>query len=276
MHSFVGKRKRHCPLDKLYSLVHSKTSSIGGGGAGGSIYGEITQQSFHNLVELLVDKCNFTTESIFLDIGSGLGKPNLHVSLYPGVEKSYGVEIHGGRWWQSLSVLKECIQNDIGLQVFLAHADICSMSTLDPISHVYTFNPGFPVETMQYVATIFHSSNTTTFISCYDKPTSMEDYGFDVTFIQALPMKLAGSREQHTCYTYKRNDTNIVNDCQWTLPPIPTDYEYKPYVEHTTNYKRGLSMMNSKENYINWLNSEIGLDRSKRTTRSHNFLDLTS
>ena len=52
---------------------------------------------------------SFGTDSKFLDIGSGLGKPNLHVLLDPGVEYSFGVEDMRLRWALSMLNLKEAL-----------------------------------------------------------------------------------------------------------------------------------------------------------------------
>ena len=55
------------------SLVRRRAGKLGGGGAGGAIYGELTFKSFSRVVEFLKSKCNFTPSSTFIDIGAGLG-----------------------------------------------------------------------------------------------------------------------------------------------------------------------------------------------------------
>ena len=42
------------------------------------------------------------SSSFFLDVGSGIGKPNFHVAIDPGVQVSFGLEIDDDRWLLSL------------------------------------------------------------------------------------------------------------------------------------------------------------------------------
>eukprot|EP00954_Amorphochlora_amoebiformis_P031039 1395554-Amorphochlora_amoeboformis.AAC.2 len=68
-------------------------SAKGGTATGGEIYGEMTKASFQRVVECLIEKAELGPDSCFLDIGAGLGKPNMHVAVYPGVKHSIGIEI---------------------------------------------------------------------------------------------------------------------------------------------------------------------------------------
>jgi len=196
-------------LKTLYSLIRKKTGALGGGGAGGAIYGEITQESFQRVVDLLVNKCEFSKDSVFLDIGSGLGKPNFHVSINPGVKKSLGIELIGGRWWQSISLLGNCL-NETALRkyarkTFFAHADVTALQTFDPISHVYSFNRGFPPEVMRNIAKTFNSSTHSKYFICFDREKKLkEGYGFDVELVDFVSVKMAGSGEGHRVFIYKR------------------------------------------------------------------------
>ena len=84
----VGERIR-----KAYSLIQKTTGSIGGNSHGGAIYGEITMVSMQRIVQLMKQHTNLGPCSRFIDVGCGLGKPNIHIALDPGVEFGYGIEI---------------------------------------------------------------------------------------------------------------------------------------------------------------------------------------
>lgn len=73
-------------VKKVYSIIHASTGSIGGNADGGAIYGETTAFSLQNMINLMKVHTGFDSSSCFIDIGSGLGKPNLHVAQDPGVE----------------------------------------------------------------------------------------------------------------------------------------------------------------------------------------------
>ena len=85
-------------VSKVYKLINKATGSLGGNGYDGAIYGELTMHSMHKIVNYLVDECNLSTDSRFIDVGSGLGKPNFHVAQYPGVRISIGIELEKIRW----------------------------------------------------------------------------------------------------------------------------------------------------------------------------------
>ena len=77
----------------LYRIIGKATGSIGGNADGGAIYGELTASSMQRIINILKTHTGFNADSSFIDIGSGLGKPNLHVAQDPGVRFSVGIEI---------------------------------------------------------------------------------------------------------------------------------------------------------------------------------------
>lgn len=55
------------------------------------------------------EEAGFDENSSFIDVGSGLGKPNFHVAQDPGVEISYGLELEVVRWELSISNHRTCV-----------------------------------------------------------------------------------------------------------------------------------------------------------------------
>ena len=137
----------------VYHIVHKHTGSVGGNGHGGAIYGELTVGSMQKMVNLMMEHTNLDKESRFIDVGCGLGKPNLHVAQYPGVQFSYGIEMEHVRWMLGVAnlsqVLKEAKrrlinngESDIGHGIYFAHGDITEANYFDPFTHVYMFDIG--------------------------------------------------------------------------------------------------------------------------------------
>jgi len=91
----------------VYKIIARATGSLGGNGATGAIYGELTQQSMQNVLDALIAQCSLTNASRFLDVGSGLGKPNAHASQFASVRLSLGVELEYIRW--QVSFHKICL-----------------------------------------------------------------------------------------------------------------------------------------------------------------------
>lgn len=67
-------------VKNAYSIVRRCTGSLGGNGSGGAIYGELTTGSMQKVVDAMIQHCELGKDSIFIDVGAGLGKPNIHVA----------------------------------------------------------------------------------------------------------------------------------------------------------------------------------------------------
>lgn len=134
---------------RVYAIVNKMTGSIGGNGHGGAIYGELTVGSMQKMVDLMKTHTDFGPDSRFIDVGSGLGKPNLHVTQDPGVEFSYGIEMEHVRWILGMSNLNMVLQHakkhpeeDIRHRCIFQHGDITEAKYFDPFTHVYMFDIG--------------------------------------------------------------------------------------------------------------------------------------
>lgn len=144
---------------EIYAIVRKLTGSIGGNASHGPIYGELTMTSMQKMVNLMKEHTKFDTSSRFVDVGSGIGKPNLHVAQDPGVDLSYGIEVEVDRWVLSMSCLNGVFdaaqiqqasrpQNlsdstRIHTRCIFEHADIRKSRSFDPFTHVYMFSIGY-------------------------------------------------------------------------------------------------------------------------------------
>lgn len=161
---FGGKTK---PIEipknvkRVYNIVHKHTGNIGGNGHGGAIYGELTTGSMQKMTNLMIEHTGLSKDSRFIDVGCGLGKPNLHVAQYPGVDFSYGIEMEKVRWMLGIANLHQVLntakkdevdgrefeegESKIGHSCYLAHGDITEANFFDPFTHVYMFDIGYVV-----------------------------------------------------------------------------------------------------------------------------------
>mmetsp|Transcript_48869 Transcript_48869/g.59113 ORF Transcript_48869/g.59113 Transcript_48869/m.59113 type:complete len:401 (+) Transcript_48869:82-1284(+) len=200
---------------KVYKIIRNCTGSIGGNGAGGAIYGELTVGSMQKVIDIMKDKLEFTAGSRFIDVGCGLAKPNMHVVQDPGVEFSYGIELNKERWFLGLHNLNNVLKaardekeggdgETIGYRCMLAHGDIVEAKSFDPFTHVYMFDIGFPPHLFDTLAKMFKRSKSK-YLICYHSPRIMIDrYGFEIELICKEATSMHGSSEGHTCYFYKR------------------------------------------------------------------------
>jgi hypothetical protein len=241
-----------CPpnVERVYRIVHKLTGSLGGNGSSGPIYGELTMHSMQKMVNWMIQTTGLndsntttttttTTKSRFLDVGSGIGKPNLHVAQYENVEFSCGVEMEHSRYTLGMTCLKAVVDAAVqershpeqqekqqqqknvdstiqnyhsliqGKTMFL-HKNILEAATFDPFTHVYMFSIGFPPTLWLGLSERWNSSSTPTrYLICYHGPKHVIDqYEFDVDLIaQTQTLSMHGSKEGHTAYIYRRTGT---------------------------------------------------------------------
>eukprot|EP00903_Cladosiphon_okamuranus_P007150 g6943.t1 len=200
-------------VKRVYALVNKATGTIGGNGSAGAIYGELTQGGMQKVVNVLKEEAGFDENSSFIDVGSGLGKPNFHVAQDPGVEISYGLELEEVRWELSISNHRRVLKDEGGNgnvkvskhNLFFAAGDILECKTFDPFTHVYMFDIGFPPATLREIGTRFNNSQARYLVS-YQVPKKVtEDYAFDVDHVRKLSaLSLTGSGEGKTMHLYRR------------------------------------------------------------------------
>lgn len=170
--------------------------------------------TFQKIINCLVDRLDLGPSSSFLDIGSGLGKPNLHVAVEPGVRVSFGVELERLRWQLSMHNLRHCMSKVRGLKkavaahkqntVYFANSDITNISNFDPFTHIYMFDVGFPPSALVAIANAFNVSRTVKALVSFTRPHHIiTTYGFAVQLIDKITTRMHGSSESHTAYVYR-------------------------------------------------------------------------
>lgn len=220
---FASKVEVSKEVQKLYSVIQKRSGAVGGYGHNGPIYGEITMGTFQKILNFLRDSLDFTSDSAFLDIGSGLGKPSLHAAVDPGCRLSFGLEVEELRWQLSMhnlrSVIKE-VNSFPSKVVHFAHQDVTVIKSLAPFSHIYMFDVGFPPYVLNKIANAFNSSSSVKALVSFQKPQHMIDrYGFKVECIGKVATRMHGSSESHSAYVYRPLSAPSI----WTLDWSPIE-----------------------------------------------------
>jgi len=199
---FAGKSVQH-----LYRVIQKSSGAVGGYGHNGPVYGEVTMGTFQKVVDALCEHTGFDASSAFVDIGSGLGKPNLHVALNPGVRLSYGVELEELRWQLSMHNLRFVLNEVPEMRksvVYFANSDATDMDHFEPFTHVYMFDVGFPPAVLVALANAFNLSKTVQALVSFQRPDKVISvYGFAVDLITQVATRMSGSTEKHTAYVYR-------------------------------------------------------------------------
>jgi len=226
-------------VEHAYKIVRRLTGSIGGNSYVGPIYGELTMTSMQKMVNLMIEHTGLGKDSGFIDVGSGIGKPNIHVAQCPGVAFSCGVEVEFLRWTLGMTNLKAVLQEAVAQQhakdqgeedvdeacclrgntVFL-HKDITRAKTFDPFSHVYMFSIGFPPPLWLELSKMWNHSQSP-YLICYHSPKDIIDsYGFDVQLVTQQMTSMHGSREQHMGYIYRRRKSGLKEASTGACDPL--------------------------------------------------------
>lgn len=277
-------------VDSVYKIVRKLTGNIGGNGYSGPIYGELTKHSMQKMVDLMVKHTGFSSSSRFIDVGSGIGKPNLHVAQYPGVEFSCGVEMEHSRWTLGMTCLKACLNAAVrereqlttkkdnnnsllqGNTVFL-HNNILEAKTFDPFTHVYMFSIGFPPHLWIELSKMWNRSDAGScqYLICYAGPKNIIDcYEFDVELLAQTPTSMHGSKEGHMGYIYRRTGIQKGSKAKGTTSKrtVVCDPLFKPSYELV---KRGLKEL--ERDVDRQVKEEMG--GSQRTTRSRQKIEFS-
>jgi hypothetical protein len=137
------------------------------------------------------------------------------------------VEIETLRWHLSLRNLSEVLQKVelVNMPVFTAGkidydiqnphfytpvftvGDICDAKTLNPFTHIYSFDTGFSPDTMKKIASMFNRSSAKYYVN-YQREKRMIEYGFNVQCVGQIRVRMTGSRYTKTCYFYRREDSS--------------------------------------------------------------------
>lgn len=236
-------------VEKVYKIVKKLTGSVGGNGYVGPIYGELTMGSMQKMTNLMMEHCGLDKNSRFIDVGSGIGKPNLHVAQHPGVEFSCGVEMEHSRWTLGMACLKGVLdaakqqqqqqQRSIAVlsdseriqanTVFL-YANITEAKSFDPFTHVYMFSIGFPPPLWLELSDMWNrSSSSVQYLICYHGPKNIiREYEFNVELVTQTSTSMHGSKEGHMGYIYRRVNKKSTKGSGSSAKKEPCDALFRP------------------------------------------------
>jgi hypothetical protein len=141
--------KKDYLVREIYSAIHRvcadcRPSLTGHNGYG--VYGELTLGSMSTVIKKMKEITDLNSTSIFLNVGSGLGKPTIHVSQAADCV-SIGVESIPIRFYMAMKCLS-CVyeraesNNEIKSACHFICSDILAYQNFNPFTHVYIFSAG--------------------------------------------------------------------------------------------------------------------------------------
>lgn len=162
------------------------------------MYAELTQASLIQLFQILKSDCNLNSESVFVDVGCGLGKV-VYLASVCGVRKSIGIEVvpqHVENARNSTKKLKaenvELIEGDIK----------DNLHKLGKVTHLYGFDFLFSDETMSAIYS-FARKQKGIYLASFRKPGELKNQRFKFNVVQSFQGRMTHVHESHKCYVYK-------------------------------------------------------------------------
>lgn len=181
-----------------------------------AMYGELTAYSVLKVFAYMRDNCNFNSDSVFLDLGSGRGLPVLAATVVPGVTRSIGIELDSNSHSTSEALLKEFRKLKLvgdEKEIFFYNEDFTdSASTFRGATHVYSFNKGMPGwagnaparnNVVLKLVEKFNETESAQYLACSSKPRTLFEYGLNADFMDQIE-NLSLGKEHTTFYVYRK------------------------------------------------------------------------
>jgi len=208
----------------LQTLQSHAAGSVGTSTEG--MYGENRVSCLQAVCDLLTDYFLMDESSVFLDFGSGRGVPSIVAAVHSKVKASIGIEAdddlyHTAQenliqllWTSFTEQMKVNIRPDVcppPWRVAYASGDGTLLSTLDPATHIYTFDLAMPTYIIWRFVTLFNESSTAIALVSFRKDLRSL-FQIDAVHMATIGMDMVGSGERHCCYVYIKR--------KW-LPQLP-------------------------------------------------------
>lgn len=162
------------------------------------MYAELTRASLAQVFEILKLNCGLDSNSVFADLGCGLGKVVFLASLC-GVKKSIGVEVVPPHLENARNAMKKLkLEN-----VELIQGDIKDyLHKLGKVTHLYAFDLLFSEKTMRVIYDFLRIHKGIYMVS-FRKPKEMLNHRLNVQVVEIIKGKMTHVSETHNCYVYR-------------------------------------------------------------------------
>lgn len=160
-----------------------------------------------------------TYSSVLMDVGSGLCRPLIHALATRRVAACRGVEIDRIKCQKAeafIALTKKRIQAkgmdlDGEFEVDVVCSGIERIASLDPVTHVYSFWEGVPVDARMGLGKLFRESSTATAICVVQRAMRCKcpaefmanEYGFGpLRLVDRRRVSMSGSGRSFTAYIF--------------------------------------------------------------------------
>eukprot|EP01071_Lankesteria_metandrocarpae_P002695 Lankesteria_metandrocarpae@DN2484_c0_g1_i1.p1 len=201
--------------NSLLNIVKSLTvGTVGTSNEG--MYGENRISCLVALCDLLTEHFLMDKESIFVDIGSGRGIPNIVAAVYAGVKSSVGIELDNDVYHSSLDLFLSLMWHSFCEEAtksgnivdklppwgaaFIS-GDATLFDTLSPATHIYSFDLAMPQYMVWRFVKLFNESETA-FVMISFRKDLKSMFSIEAEHLATVSMDMTGSGERHGSFIY--------------------------------------------------------------------------
>eukprot|EP00045_Choanoeca_perplexa_P014204 m.165793 g.165793 ORF g.165793 m.165793 type:complete len:768 (+) comp16605_c0_seq2:52-2355(+) len=250
-------------VTEVYRIVNAKLDVTCGADGRYGITGNVTKGSMTRMLKFLRQECELDEESMLIDLGHGMGRPNLHAAaLVPPIKASIGTEFNPQLYKQSMLALAELVQVCPQLarrpSVLFMDQNIKDLHSFNPFTHIYAFNIGMPDDLIHHILALVRKSKAVKYLIIYPhREASHATLSRMGKVVKHMSMSMPGGRSYEALI-------------------VKIDHSDTDLIEHTDqDVANALEVLESPRlyrAYIHQLGTVIDLDSEEqqvRYTRSH-------
>ena len=162
------------------------------------MYGELIPSCLIKIFDSFKMKCNFTSDSVFVDLGCGHGKV-VYMAYNSGIKESIGIEQEENH----LEVMRKSMKNlgATGVKVIEGLLED-NLHKIHHVTHLYSFDWAFSPGTLDAIYA-FARMHVGIHWASFRKPADLTEQGLSFQVVATIDGKMSRSTESHKCYIYK-------------------------------------------------------------------------
>lgn len=205
---------RPASTEELYRLINKVERDIGGDSGIIGMSGSVSRLDLTRILKVMQIG---DSESHFLDVGSGLGRPMLH-ALLAGAMQVSGVEFDAMKHCKSQTVIARVMPISDQVRSSFYHADVMDLQHISQlgknITHLYSFWEGINIDAREVVARLvtqeWRRGGKISYVAFVQEHVRhLESYMFELGFptelrlIDTFPVSMIGSANHFRAYIFK-------------------------------------------------------------------------
>ena len=162
------------------------------------MYGELVRSRLIQIFEVFRGDGDFNSDSVFVDLGCGLGKV-VYMASKCGIRESIGIEEEKKHLDVMRNSMKKLVAQDVTIIQGLVEDHLHEVRH---VTHLYSFDWVFSPVTLNTIYD-FLRKHTGVYWASFQKPAELTEQALKFQLLKEIDGKMSRSTERHKCYVYK-------------------------------------------------------------------------